>query len=252
MLAALLLPFLAQSAPADAAPPRSPLAACLAQAQDDPAAAVETAEQWLEDAQQAERSLPGQCLGTAYARLGEWEAAEQAFLSALAGARAANAPRRARLAAMAGNAALAGGRYQAALDSLDTAAVIADATADPELLGTIAIDRARALVPLGREPDAAEALAKARQEIPKNAEAWLLSAALARRTGDLVAAQQYIETAAQLRPIDLEIGLEAGLIAALAGRDEAARKSWQSVIDADPSSTPARLARSYIEQLAQP
>jgi Flp pilus assembly protein TadD len=80
----------------------------------------------------------------------------------------------------------------------------------------------------------------------------LLSATLSRRTGDLAAAQSQIEQAATLDPRDPAIGLEAGVIAALAGRDEAAKKSFESVIAASPDSAQGIAAKQYLAQLAQP
>ena len=43
-------------------------------------------------------------------------------------------------------------------------------------------------------------------------------------------------------PRDPQVGLEAGVIAVLSGRDDAARKSWQSVIAAAPDSDEAKTA----------
>ena len=57
-----------------------------------------------------------------------------------------------------------------------------DAAGDTALAGTIAIDRATALVALGRNEEAAAALAEARSVTPDEPQAWLLSATLARRT----------------------------------------------------------------------
>ena len=111
------------------------------------------------------------------------------------------------------------------------------------------MDRARALVALGRLDEAAAALAEARAADPGDAQVWLLSATLSRRTGKLAEAQSQIETAANLLPVDTEIGLEAGRIAILAGQEEAARKSWQSVVEAAPESPAADTARSYLAQL---
>jgi tetratricopeptide (TPR) repeat protein len=152
---------------------------------------------------------------------------------------------------MAGNAALAGGDTQAALAVLDVAHADAEAANDKPLAGDIAIDRARALVALGRDGDAATALAEARAALPANPQAWLLSATLSRRMGKLAEAQAEIEKAAELLPIDPDIGLEAGVIAVLSGREEAARKSWQSVIDAAPKSDAAATARGYLAQLGE-
>jgi tetratricopeptide (TPR) repeat protein len=115
------------------------------------------------------------------------------------------------------------------------------------------MDRARALVALGREDAALGALEAATTLAPERAEAWLLKATLLRRLGQLPLAQTAIERAAPLAPgaagIGPEIGLEAGVIAVLAGRDEAARQSWQSVIDLAPESPAAATAKDYLAQL---
>jgi Flp pilus assembly protein TadD len=66
---------------------------------------------------------------------------------------------------------------------------------------------------------------------------------------DLEAAQTQIETAAGLDPRDPAIGLEAGVIAALAGHDEAARKSWDAVVALAPDSPEAKSARAYLAEI---
>ncbi|MFA7595064.1 MAG: hypothetical protein WCY92_01815 [Novosphingobium sp.] len=259
MLSALLPALLAQAAaPASVEPPPPPptaetrLAACLAEARGPAGAALDMADRWLSEAKGAEQAMPRQCLGAVYSRQGDWVLAERSFLDAREAVPAAQAARRARLAAMAGNAALADGRNEDALEALALAQGDAGRAGDAALLGEVEVDRARALVPLDRLKEAEEALANARRDAAQSSDAWLLSAALARRQGNLADAQRYIEQAADLRPIDPEIGLEAGLIAALAGREDAARKSWQSVVDADPSSDSARTARGYLAQLGTP
>jgi tetratricopeptide (TPR) repeat protein len=232
-------------------PSRSPgeLDNCLAGVSADPLAAVDAAQAWLAKAKGPEAAQAGHCLGVAFGRLERWDEARAAFLQA----RDASGVgvERARLGAMAGNAALAGGDAQAALAVLDVAHADAEAANDKPLAGDIAIDRARALVALGRDGDAASALAEARAALPANPQAWLLSATLSRRMGKLAEAQAEIEKAAELLPIDPEIGLEAGVIAMLSGREEAARKSWQSVIDAAPKSEAATTARGYLAQLGE-
>jgi tetratricopeptide (TPR) repeat protein len=159
---------------------------------------------------------------------------------------------RARLAAMAGNAALAGDRPAAALAAFDLAITDARAGAAPALAGELSADRARALVALDRSEEAAAALAIARRDAPQFAPGWLLSATLARWLGQLDEAQGLIEAAAALAPRDPAIGLEGGLIAALAGRDAAARQSWKSVLATAPESAEATTARTYLAQLDQP
>jgi Flp pilus assembly protein TadD len=111
------------------------------------------------------------------------------------------------------------------------------------------MDRARAYVALGQQAQAQAALGEARTVAPGNAQAWLLSATLSRRQNNLADAQAQIERAAQIAPQDPEIGLEAGVIAVLSGRDAAARKSWQSVLATAPESDAAKTAKGYLAQL---
>jgi tetratricopeptide (TPR) repeat protein len=218
---------------------------CIEIAEQTPADAEDSAAAWLASAQGPEKAVAGECLGVALSRQDKWADAETAF----AAARDASADKalRARLGAMAGNAALARGDGAEALTALDSAH--ADAAGDAALTGGIAVDRARALVSLKRNDEAGAALAEAREVAPDNAQAWLLSATLSRRMNKLPEAQAQIEKAAALLPVDPEIGLEAGVIAVLAGRNEAARKSWQSVLTTAPDSEAAATAKGYLAQL---
>ncbi|MFA7604473.1 MAG: hypothetical protein WCY29_15850 [Novosphingobium sp.] len=232
-------------APPSAAASPSRQQACLDLAERAPDAAEADARSWLAGAQGAEKALAGECLGVALGRRDQWQAAEAAFLAARDAA--TDQMQRARLGAMAGNAALAASDAPASLAALDAAR--AEAAGDPALAGGIAADRARALVALKRNDEAATALAEARELAPGNAQAWLLSATLSRRMDKLADAQAQIEKAAALQPADPGIGLEAGVIAVLAGHDEAARRSWQSVVAAAPDSDEAATANGYLAQL---
>ena len=218
---------------------------CLESAEQAPADAEESATAWLANAQGPEKAMAGECLGVALSRQDKWTEAQTAFLTA----RDATADKvlRARLGAMAGNAALARGDASGALAALDGAH--ADAAGDNALTAGIAIDRARALVMLKRYGEAEAALTEARGAAPDNVQAWLRSATLSRRMNKLAEAQAQIEKAAALLPVDPEIGLEAGVIAALSGRSEAARRSWQSAIAAAPDSEAAVTAKGYLAQL---
>ena len=260
MLAALLLPLLAQASAADFdlsgfQPPtleQDRLSVCLAQANSDPSTAILTADQWYAEATGAERSFPQQCLGIAYTRLLRWRAAEGAFLAAREDMLAQNPLLRARLAAMAGNSALADGRNEDALNDFALASSDAGLASDIALRGEIEIDRSRALVALGRTEEAEAALQKARSYAPQNSDTWLLSATLSRRKGDLATARAQIFTAAELDRANPAIGLEAGVIAARSGNDDAARKSWQSVLTIAPDAPEAETARGYLAQLDPP
>lgn len=232
-----------------APPPPSRLQECLELAENEPEQAIDAAQDWLDKEKGPGRVAPGQCLGVAHAQLGNWTEAEAALLAARDSALTEEHEVRARIGAMAGNYALAGGKPEAALVTLDAAHADAMAVPDAALAGAIAIDRASALVALKRDDEAATALTEARTSRPNDAQAWLLSATLSRRMGKLAEAQQQIQRAADILPIDPGIGLEAGVIAMLSGREESARRSWQSVIDAKPDSGAAATARGYIAQL---
>lgn len=269
----LLLPLLMQVGPAPSeapvsplppemqdrrnAPPRNPasqpqvesivFAECLALARTDPAGALAFADQRLGAATGLDLAHLQHCRGVALSGQELFEDAADAFVAAREAAPADRVAYRARLGALAGNAALAAGDAEGALGAFDQAT--ADAAGQPRLAGEIALDSARALVALGNEAEAAEALAAAREALPSDPQVWLLSATLSRRLGDLAAAQAQIVRAAELDPRSRAVGLEAGVIAVLAGQDEAARKSWQSVVDASPDSPEAEIARGYLAQL---
>lgn len=250
----MVLPFLSLVFAQLAAVPtlaQDRLTVCQAEARRDPTSAMATASTWLSETTGTERSYPQQCLGLAYVSLLRWQAAEQAFVAAHDARADTDAAGRARLAAMAGNAALADGRFQPAREHFDLAQREAAASADAALGAEIATDRARALVGLNLMQDAAGALADARRGAPQNVETWLLSATLSRRLGKLDEAQGEIQTAAALGPNDPAVGLEAGLIAALSGHDDAARQSWRSVTELAPDAPEATTARAYLAQLEQ-
>lgn len=224
-------------------------AECLSLSRSDPIAAQAMAQTWLASSEGGAAARAGHCLGMALVELDYFADGAQAFADARALVPASAAQFRAMLGALEGNAALAGGDAERALRAFDGALVDALAALDAQLMGETHIDRARALVALGRNQEAADALANAREITPGNATAWLLSATLSRRLGKLPAAQQQIERAAMLAPRDPAIGLEAGVIAAQSGRFDVARRSFQSVVDVAPESAQAATAQTYLRQL---
>lgn len=227
----------------------SRLARCLARTRTDPGGAIEEAEAWLAGAAGAERGDAGQCLGVAQSQTGLRADAAESFLAARDATPADDARARALRGGLAGGALLAEGDFAGALALLDQAQLDADSAADAQIRGQILLDRSIALVALDRVDEGAAALDAARAALPDDPQAWLLSATLARRQGDLVAAQERIVRAAQLAPRDPAVGLEAGVIAVMAGHDEAARRSWTSVIETAPGSTEAATAQGYLHQL---
>lgn len=230
-----------------------PLRDCLHLVMSSPTDAIAVAEGWLAKAKTAqERAGANQCHALALTAIGGWAEAAPLFLAAREDTPAMHADERARLAALASNASLAAKDPAGALTALELAREDSARGSDSKLRSAIQVDRASALVALNRAGEAATALADARSADPTNAEAWLLSATLSRRQGNLAAAQAQIEKAAALLTVDPEIGLEAGVIAMLLGHEEAARKSWQSVISAASGSDAAKTAQGYIDQLGAP
>ncbi|HSF13894.1 MAG TPA: hypothetical protein VLA50_13060, partial [Erythrobacter sp.] len=221
---------------------------CFDQIEQDPARAHSLAQIRRAETTGTDRVLANHCLGIAASELGLWSDARSAFVAAREETPADEARTRARFAALAGNAALAGGDSEGALTLLSQAEADAQTAADATLSSLAAIDRARALVALGRGEEALGALETATTLAPARAEGWLLKATLLRRLDRLEDAQIAIETAAQRNPADPEIGLEAGVIAVLGGRDAAARQSWQSVIALGPGPA-ADTAAGYLAQL---
>lgn len=237
----------------EAPPPQPDLPAKLRECLDaiyvDPTAALTRADGWVATASATDKPLALRCRGTALVALSRWDEAEASFAAASQATPAASHEARSRLAAMAGNAALAKGNHQQALTHFDTARTEATAAGNTTLAGDIQVDRSRALFALGRTDEAAMALDEARNASPDNADAWLLSATLSRHNGDLVKAQSQIEQAMGRAPTNPEIGLEGGVIAVLAGRNDAARRSWQSVVRVAPGTPAAEKAAAYLAQL---
>jgi tetratricopeptide (TPR) repeat protein len=225
------------------------LAQCLKQLEEDAARAHSQAQIKLTGALGEERVIANHCLGLAATELGLWQDAQNAFTQARDETSADQTRARARFGAMAGNAALAGGNPSGAVSLLEEAQTDAASASSAPLQVIAALDLARALVALERPIDALEELETATTLAPEESEGWLLKATLLRRLDRLGDAQAAIERAAAIAPQESAIGLEAGVIAILGGREDAARTSWQSVIDVQPDSLAAETARGYLEQI---
>lgn len=226
------------------------LARCLALSQSDPDAALDRAQQWREQSgTPLALAQSAHCLGIAMIGLGRLDEAQRVFELAAGEAPDDGVLYGARLSGMAGNTALLRGRPDEALPLLDQAGGMASAAGDKPLAAQLRVDLSRALVALGRDADAASALDEARTADAANGEAWLLSATLSRRMQHYAEAQQRIQRAGELDPRNPAVGLEAGVIAALSGREEDAKKSFESVLLVAPDSYEAQRARGYLEQL---
>jgi len=208
---------------------------CLASAGAEPAVAVTEALRW----RGAGGGVPARhCLALAYLAQGRFTSAAVELAGAAREAEAARSPLTAELWGQAGVAALAGADAASAVTYLTSGIAATSAGVARAALFT---DRARALVEQNRLADARADLDAATRLDASVADAWLLRATLARRTGDLKTAEASLVDAARLAPGDADIRFEAGNIAAAQGRTDLARAAWNAVIAAAPG-TPAAIA----------
>lgn len=225
------------------------LKTCLSLVESAPARAHVRAQLRVQSQEGQERVLALHCLGLAATQLERWDEAQTAFISARDEAPASDNRFRARLGTMAAGAAVGKGDIPAAMDLLNLAQMDAEAASAKDLQAIVAIEQSRALVAQGRLAEAEPYLVAAQQLRPNDVEAPLLAATLLRRLDRLDEAQAQIEEAIAIAPFDPAIGLEAGVIAVLDGRDDAAKASWQSVIRTSPGTDFANTANGYLAQL---
>lgn len=219
-------------------------AACVQLTEKDAARALEAAGTWQVEGGGV---LARQCAGLAYASLRRWLPAATAFQQAAEEAERHRDGRAARLWVQAGNAALAAGDMVRAGQYLD-AALAGDGLKGAEA-GEVHLDRARARASLD-DPAAARAdLDLALKLVPADPLAWLLSATLARRAGDLQRARTDIAEAIKRSPDDAAVALEAGNIAVLSGSDAAARTAWEAAVRASPDSPAGKAAADALKRL---
>jgi tetratricopeptide (TPR) repeat protein len=243
LLSQLLL--LAATGPTEA--DRSRYAACLALVQSDPARAIATAQAW-----RVENGGTGalHCLALAQFARQDYAAAFAAFDGAVRASQTAGDGQAVAILAQAADAALAAGQPDKALGFIDRALVnYGDGpTLSPAAEAALRVTRAEALVDLKREPDAAADLARATGLDPTVPNGWLLRATLARRMGDLPAAEAALVKAAEQTPESTEVQYEAGLIAAVQGKMDLAKAAWTAAANADPDSVAGKAAAKALQQ----
>jgi len=247
MILPLLLLAAAQAGASSSATPQTRFDACLDIAKADPAKGVDVATRWQIGGGGA---LARQCLGMAYANAGRWAAAASAFEEAARAAELSKDRRAALYWAQGGNAWLAAGDATKARTALDSA--LTAGTLTGLQLGEARLDHARALV-------AADDLASARTDIDlalttagDDPLAWLLSATLARRMGNLPRARGDIAEALKRSPDDASVQLEAGNIAARDGDETRARAAWAEAARLAPDTRTARNAIAALRQFDPP
>jgi len=243
MIALLVL----AAAPVVAPPPsvdQQRFEACATLAETDPVRALDQSGAW--------RVTGGgiaarHCEALAYVMQKRWLPAATAFEAAARDADTAADGRSGNLWVQAGNAALAAGDATRAKAAFDAALVRGQAAGAD--LGELHLDRARARFALADQKGAREDLDAALKLVPADPLAWLLSATLARQSGDLVRAATDIAEAQKRSPDDAQVALEAGNIAVLGGRDEAARTAWQTAVRIAPGSGAGKAAAEALTRL---
>jgi tetratricopeptide (TPR) repeat protein len=248
LLPLLLLPQLLQIAATGATEAdRGRYAACLSLTRSDPAHAIETAQAW-----RVENGGTGalHCLALAHYARKDYPAAFAAFDGAVRASQTAGDGQAVVLLNQAADAALAVGQPDRALGFLDRALVnYGEGPAlSPGAEASLRVIRAEALVDLNRNTDAAADLARATTLDPNVPDGWLLRATLARRMGDLGAAETAILKAAGQTPDSAEVQFEAGVIAATQGNMDLAKTAWIAASSADPESVAGQAAAKALKE----
>ena len=218
-----------------------PTESCATLAASDPVAAERRALIY--------RSANGRaCLGLALAGQDRFAQAAPAFEEAARVSELARDGAAARYWAQAGNAWLAAQDAAKARAALNAA--LAAGTLTGLERGEAALDRARALVALDDTKAARADLDLALKDAGDDPLAWLLSATLARRTGDLGRARADIAQALRRAADDAQVQLEAGNIAAQAGDESGAKTAWAEAARLAPDRPAGQSAARALTQFA--
>lgn len=219
---------------------------CLDLSVQDPASGIFAASEWKIE---GGGFFADHCLGFAYAEGFQFEAAMASFEASAQGAALAKDEREARFWLQAANAGLAAQKPLQAIGYIDAAMALN--TLEGEQLGEAHLDKARALVGLNLEDEAAKHLLLAQKYAAQDPLVWLLSATLNRRLGNSKQARLDADVASQLAPTDPSIALELGNIEASDGNYSAAQSHWRNAIELRPAGRIADIARASLAQLAE-
>jgi tetratricopeptide (TPR) repeat protein len=217
---------------------------CVRALQADAKKAEEFAVQWAAQG----GGLPARhCQALAQLQLKQFKAAAATLAAAARDAETARSPLAADFWGQAGNAAFLAGDNAAAIAHFSSA-IAANGEFAPARAAAFHVDRARAQAEAGDLAAARADLDKALALNNDDAVAWMLSAALARRQGDMARASREISRASTLAPSDPDIMFEQGNIAAANGDIEAAKKVWAMTVRAAPGSAAAELAAEALKR----
>jgi tetratricopeptide (TPR) repeat protein len=222
-----------------------PFQACLDAAAESTEAGVAFAEKWRID---GGSFYARNCMGFALSQAERWGPAIVAFEQGAEEAeRSGEIAQSARLWAQAGNAALAGGDAAKARNDFDAA--LARGLPDGIEKGEAHLDRARALVALNDVDGARQSLDVALMQAPQDPLTWLLSATLARRSGEMALAREQIARAVKLSPDDASVALEEGNIAILSDHEDIAQAAWERAVKLAAQSPAGKAAAENLTRL---
>ena len=242
-----LLLALAAAAQAQPLSDQEAYAKCAGLVKTDANQAVALANDWLV---KGGGILARQCVGQAYASLGQWDSAANAFAEAARTAETDVDPRRADFWVQAGNAWLAAEQGVKAREAFDKA--LATALLTPQLRGEVYFDRGRAGVLLNDIAAARTDINKGLELVPEDPFGWYISSALALKEGLLARAQDDIAEAVRLAPEDPNLLVHAGNIAGISGEVDAAKGLYAKAIRVAPDSEAAKAARAALAANATP
>lgn len=228
-------------------------AACIAEAQQQPKAAVESASQWRD----AGGGAPAKhCLGMALFAMGQAKNAALAFAQAAGdlenGKSTLESTIRddsvtiASLYSQAGNASLVAEDPATAYQHFSRALTIIN-NRPGDMRGNLLLDRARALAAMKDYTRAKADLDKAAEDLPSAGEVWILRAAAKRKLGDLPGAEADAAQALAVAPGDPDALLERAAIFALKGDLPAAKTDWEAIVKRAPDSEAASVARANLK-----
>jgi tetratricopeptide (TPR) repeat protein len=244
-----LLPlFLLIAAPAAVAAPfagdSSRYQACLALVKADAARAIANAQAWrIENG-----GAPAQhCLALAQFAHGDYADALKNFEAVAEKSQAADDGLAIPAWSQGADAALMARQPQTAVRFLGRALDGGAGTLSPRAEASLRVTRAEAYVDLKDYALAAADLDKAVTLWPDVPWGWLLKATLARRMGDLKAAEAAILEAGRREPEAADVQLEAGNIAMAQGNKALAEAAWTAASKGDPESEAGKAAAMALQ-----
>jgi tetratricopeptide (TPR) repeat protein len=215
---------------------------CLARVQENPDGAYEAALNWHDFG--GGGAAAKHCAALALVADGQYNEAAQQLEALAAGPGAGDRYARAEILAQAGNAWLLQNKPTLAYNAFSRALELTPS--DAQAL----IDRARALMLLGRRAEAEKDLSLAIDAEPTATEAFVLRASARRERGDFKGASEDANEAVRLQPRNPEALLERGLVRHALNDRQGALADWRAARAAGGEGPAGREAQRLLEKAA--